>query len=382
MIWYILLFVVCVIGLILNNFVIKKEKWQKIINIILVAILCFFTGTRYKIGGYDYFVYERVYNAVPILSKFNFSTIHSITNVYEMEKGFLFLCSICKTLGFTYHAFNLVCSIIFYTCFYNAFKKNTKFFALIIIVFLYKLFFFQTFVLTRQMLCLGFFFLMIQMIKNGKFIKYLLCCIALSTIHTTSLILIPVYFIRYFKITKKRLLALCAIFLPLSVLTLLDISILPSILKFISKFLTGTLLIRVENYINLLSNCNPINILNTLEYCFLMLLIIVNYKHLSKIGKNDSIYLKLFLILLPILTILRNYEILARVKDYFVIVYTFIIIDLCSLPNITKKVKEPVCYLLIIILCFAGYIRTLIVFDNGGLLPYNSYINDDIELIE
>ena len=78
-------------------------------------------------------------------------------------------------------------------------------------------------------------------------------------------------------------------------------------------------------------------------------------------------YLKIFIILLPILTLFRGYEVLARVKDYFVIVYAFLIFDLCSLKHFSKNYRKYLTYIVIIFFCFAGYIRTLFVFDNGLL---------------
>lgn len=381
MIWYIILFAICVGGFVANNFFIKDEKWQKIINITLIVLLCFTTGTRYKIGGYDYDVYERVYNAIPVLKYFDFSTIHSNNDVYGLEKGFLFLGSFLKTLGFTYHGFNLVCSIIFYSCFYFAFKNERKLFSFIIIIFLYKLFFFQTFVLTRQMLCLGLFFIMLNYIKNGNFFKYLFLCLLMTTIHASSLILLPVYFVRYLKITKKGLAIISLVFIPFTIVSLFDISLLSLIIKFFANLLGGTLSSRLENYISLLSGGNQINILNTLEYVILMLVVICDFKHLNKKNENN-IYLKIFLILLPILTIFRGYEVLARVKDYFVIVYAFIIYELCKSPKLIKFNKKNMLYIVVILFCFAGYIRTLLVFDDGGLMPYNSYINDNVKIID
>ena len=194
MTWYIITFILCVIGFVLNNYFIKNEKHKKIIDICLIVFLCIITGTRYNIGGHDYELYHTIYNAVPKLGSFNFFNVHNIFYVFNMEKGFLFLISIFKTIGFTYYGFNLICSIVFYICLYKGLRKYTKNFTFLIIVFLYKLFIFQTFVLTRQMLCLGGFFILLKYIENDKFWKYLIGCLLLSTIHLSSLIFITIYF--------------------------------------------------------------------------------------------------------------------------------------------------------------------------------------------
>ena len=159
MIPYVIVFIICVVGFILNTYFIKDEKTQKKIDIIILIILCLMTGTRYNIGGYDYFVYKNVYEHVPDILHFDLLNIWNIHEVFNLEKGFLLICSIVKSIGFTYYGFNLLCSIFFYFSLYKGLKKYTNNFILLIIFFLYKLFFYNTFVLTRQMLCIGGFFL-------------------------------------------------------------------------------------------------------------------------------------------------------------------------------------------------------------------------------
>ena len=380
MTWYVITFLLCVLGFILNTYFVKDEKIKKYIDIGLIIFLCIITGTRYNIGGYDYGQYRITYDFVPKLWDFNFFTVGNIYGTWDFEVGFLFLCSFFKTIGFTYYGFTLICSIIFYICLYKGLRKYTKNFTFLIIIFLYKLFIFQTFVLTRQMLCLGGFFILIKYMINKKFWKYLIGCLLLSTIHTTSLIFIPVYFINKINLNKNLLIKLTFIFVPTMLISLLNIPIFDWIASLLNLF--GSIGGRMAYYIKYMGNSEPINILNTIEYLLLMGLIIYRYDDLIKQNENNKIWIKVFLVMLPILTLFRGYEVLARIKDYFVIVYAFLIEALLNLKF--KKIHIPK-YMItfgIIMLCFIGYIRYVNNFGNGALLPYNSYINDNVQIID
>lgn len=376
MMWYIIIFLLCFLGFILNNYIIKEEKYKKIIDISLIILLCFITGTRYNIGGYDYHVYETVYNNVPLLGNFNFFTVHNIPYVFNMETGFLFLCSIFKTIGLTYYSFTLICSIIFYLCLYKGLRKYTKNFTFLIIVFLYKLFIFQTFVLTRQMLCLGGFFIMLKYLEKGEFWKYLIGCILLSTIHISALIFIPIYFLRKIKLTKKKLKILAIIFIPTTLFSLFKIPILNIFVPIINLFGAKSAL-----YLKYLNSSGSINILNTIEYLLLLVIIIYKYDDLIKQNPRNELWIKIFLLMLPLLTMFRGYEVLVRIKDYFIIVYAFIIDEIFKTKFNILKIPKPLIALSIVALCFFGYQNSIENFGKS-IMPYNSYINDNVKLVD
>ena len=378
MTWYVITFILCVIGFILNTYFVKNEKIKKYIDITLIVFLCIITGTRYNLGGYDYGQYEVTYNYVPKLWDFNFFTVGSAYGMWNFEPGYLFLCSIFKTIGFTYYGFTLICSIIFYICLYKGLRKYTKNFTFLIIIFLYKLFIFQTFVLTRQMLCLGGFYVLLKYLINKKFWKYLIGCLLLSTIHTSSLIFIPVYFVNKIKLSKNLLIKLNLIFVPTLLISLFNIPIMDWIASLFDLF--GSIGGRFSYYIKYMSNSAPINILNTFEYLLLMFLIIYRYDDLIKQNEKNQIWIKIFLVMLPILTLFRDYEVLARIKDYFVIVYAFIIEELLNLKFKKIHIPKDIIAFSIIVLCFLGYIRYINNF--GNLVPYNSYVNDNVKIID
>lgn len=381
MFWYVTIFFLCILGFFLNNYCIKEQRYKKIVDICLIVILCLTTGTRYNIGGYDFDVYHTVYNNVPKLLNFNIFTVHNIVGVYGMEKGFLFLCSFFKTIGFTYYGFNLICSIVFYICMYLGLKKFTNNFTFVLFIFLYKLFIFDTFVLTRQMLCIGGFMFLLRYIKEKNFVKYLIGCMILFTLHTSSLVLIPVYFINKINFSKKTVIILNCVFLTTLLFNLLDVSIIQVMVDLLSdfNFLGG----KFSTYLNYLSDSGrSINLLNTIEYELLMCWVIYRYDDLKNSNDNNVLFINLFLILLPILTLFRGYEIMARIKDYFIIVYAIILLALCELKTLKIRVPKAVMYLLIICIAFAGYVRSVMTFDSGNLIPYDTYLDNNVRMID
>lgn len=249
MLFYIMIFIFCIIMLVFNN-CLKEQKHKKIFEITTLIILCIISGTRYYLGGTDYYVYQEVFKAVPNVFRFNFSTIHNNCYTYGMEKGFLYFVSIIKTIGFNYYGFTLIHSIIFYTGLYVGLKRYTKNFNFLIIIFLYKLFFYNTFISLRQSITIVIFFIAIRFIQEKKAIKYFLCCTLAMLFHNGAIILFPIYFINKVKLTKKRIIILNCIFIPTLIISLMNIPILNYIKEMANIFSVPTSLDKANAIVN------------------------------------------------------------------------------------------------------------------------------------
>ena len=73
---------------------------------------------------------------------------------------------------------------------------------------------------------------------------------------------------------------------------------------------------------------------------------------------------------------------MARIKDYFIIVYAIILLALCELKTLKIRVPKAVMYLLIICIAFAGYVRSVMTFDSGNLIPYDTYLDNNVRMID
>lgn len=375
MYFYIGIFIFCTIMLVFNS-LIKKQRHKIIFEIMTIIVLCIISGTRYYLGGSDYGIYKAIFEAVPSLKNFNFMTIHNIAGTFGAEKGYLFLCSVIKSLNFNFWGFTLIHSIIFYTCMYVGIKKYSKNFNLVIIVFLYKMFFYDTFISLRQSITIAIFFVSLHFIENKKFIPYFLCCMLAVTFHNGALILFLVYFINKFELTKRRLIILNCIFIPTIIISYLNIPILSNFTGFINLFNDETARQKATNLINT-SDLYGIRILHTIEYLAIMVLVIKNYSKIIKENEHAEFILKLFTILLPLFTLFRGYEILTREKDYFLFTYAIIFDYLCRID------KKKYCFIVqsaVTIICFLGFLRYMTVFENGSMIPYQTYLTKNISI--
>jgi hypothetical protein len=102
-----------------------------------------------------------------------------------------------------------------------------------------------------------------------------------------------------------------------------------------------------------------------------MSLLIINYDKIVNAHKYAPLVIKLFLILLPIMTLFRGTLIFRRELDYFVPTYAFILGYICDI----YKSKKWVVIFGTAIVCLYGYLRYIYLFDQGGLIPYRSWLD-------
>jgi len=361
--FYIFIFSLCVL-LFLFNLTIREEQ-RKYLEFFTLFILCITSGTRYELGGTDYFIYETTYNSMPALHQF-FSQLEAL-NVFSFEIGYLFVNSLFKTLGISFYGFTLIHSFVFYFCLYYGLKRYTHYFGLLIIVFLYKLFFYNTFISMRQSITIALFFVLLRFIEEEKPIKYYIGTLFAVLFHNGAYLLLLLYFVNKVKISRKRIIILNLIFIPTLAFNIFDLSILRTLDGSLS-FLSGSVIEKVGRYFG---DGSSINIIHTLEYLLLMLLVLLNYEKIIEVNPRSEFILKLFLLLLPLFTLLRGSEILTREKDYFTFTYAVILGYMCNINQLKFR------YLIIfatIIVCAFGFFRFILLFDDQNLIPYESWL--------
>lgn len=374
MLFYLGIFAVCTIAAIING-KLKNEKEKRIFEISVLLLLCIISGTRYNLGGTDYFVYKKAYSVVPMIRDFNFANIQNVYGTFGMEKGYLFLNSLVKTMGLNFYGFTLLHSVIFYSCMYIGLKRYTKNFNYFLVVFLYKMFFYDTFISMRQSISMAIFFIAVQFIEKRKPIKYFALCILAFLFHNSAIILFPLYFINRIKISKKAFKIINIIGIIFLVLNITGIFVFnPS--GIVNKIFNGNqnAMEKAEGYFD---TNEKISIIHTLEYYLIAIIIYFNYDSIQNKNEHSNLILNMFVILMFIFTVMRGFVIITRIKDYFLWTYPIILYYLIE----NRKVKEK--YLIAIlscIVCLYGYIRYINSFDNGGLMPYNSYLNDKISI--
>ena len=126
------------------------------------------SGFRYKLGGSDYEYYHYFYGL--ITAKHSFLTAIS-TSQYEVGYTvFVYFCS--KILHVSYEGSLVIEAFIFYFLLYEGLKKYIPNWGLFFMFFLYKMFFYVTFVAMRQAFTVAGFFIIMRYLEERKWIKY------------------------------------------------------------------------------------------------------------------------------------------------------------------------------------------------------------------
>lgn len=370
----------------------SNKRSQRIVTMITVILLVFISGTRYYMGGLDVHTYERVYNGVPAVGKvllyFFTGVSHGVNTNYEV--GFLFLCSLIKTLGFSYFGFILIWTLIFYTLMIKGLKQFVSNWAVFIAVFMYKLMFYNTFISIRQGLTIAIFCYMLQFIRDRKWYIYFPLCFLAFWEHNAALILFPLYFITYMPITKRFIRNYALLWAPTWFIS--DRIDLSNLLYSIAEFIGNTH--SVEHWAE---SQEKISIIHTIECYFVVFLVLLFYEKIfsNERKKEVELVVKLFLMAIPIFTLFREWIVLTRVKDYFVLMYGIIfgyIFDGGTTTVFSRLKTDPLRYdmvgkrnykiitIAILVLCFVGMIRFVRVFDGGELVRFNSFIFEDVSI--
>lgn len=373
---YIIIYLTAAINAFTESITSRKDI-QKYLGIMSIIGLIFISGTRYYLGGTDYYVYKTVFDDIPYLSDFfiNLKYIDYNYTTYGMETGYLFLNSFIKTLGFNFFGFTLIHSCIFYILFFKGILRYTNRLGLVVILFLYKMFFYNTFISLRQSLTIAIFMYMLKYIEEKKIIKYFMGCLICLQIHTASIILFPIYFINRLQMTKKSVIKLNVIFIPLIVLSMIGVNVLFFIEPFLKFIDDPTVLSKATSTINSVGS-GGISLLHTLEFFGIMVFSLINYERIIQSNPRGEFIFSIFLLLLPLFTVFRGVLILTRLKDYFTITYAILLAYIYPI----KSKYNMLLTIGVIAWCALGFFRFIILFDNGAMMPYKSYIFEGMSI--
>lgn len=374
-----------------------SEKNKKIINFIVICLLIFVSGTRYYMGGSDVLVYEGVYNAAPsvktVLSYFFTGVANGINTNYET--GYIFICSVVKSLGFSYFGFTLLFATLFYLLLYNGLKEFVADWAPFWALFMYKIMFYNTFISIRQGLTMAIFCYSLKYIRDKKIVRYFVWCFIAFQVHRGAIILFPLYFVQYIPMSSKIIKWMAIVFAPTwFIRNRVDlggiIDYIISIIGFSKKS---------EGWAEA---TEPISIIHTLECYIIVFLVLIFYNKIiaTRRQREVKLVLQLFIFTIPIFTILSNWIVMTREKDYFVLMYGILFSYLLE-GRTTTPIKYDECgnelyrqndrvglgnanvlSVLIILVCLIGMVRYVMVFDGGVLMKFTSFITQDVSIFQ
>lgn len=225
---------------------------------------------------------------------------------------------------------------------------------------------------TRQYIACAFFLLSLPSLQNGNVFKYLFFVLCAYLFHNSALMLIPIYFVRYFKLNKK-------FFLFTIISGILALILMDNIIMFVSRYTTINYYERyvLTQILNESISLYNIAYIAGLIFVFLVLLYGQNFiqksnKLSDKFKSNYQFLLKIFYLSVFIRTLATFsgiFSLINRFSVYFFfpivilipnLIYAFVKINLQKFANIT-----------VVLIGFMYLIGSVFVRKTNGVFPYD-----------
>ena len=314
--------------------------------------------------GNDTLEYVRVFNNIKGISQ-----LYNNIQITRFEYGYVFLNSIIKTFTDNYTILLAMVSAFYLYSVWRFINKYSESIWLSTFLFYILGNYFLIFNLLRQCIAISFFLIAIDFIIEKKPIKYVITIIFASLFHTTSIILLPVYFIRRWNINYK-------VIMVYFIVTLMGVIEFDNIINIIIKILPqySHYFLNSKYSLGGIKLASIVNCLRIIAIYFLCKIISINYKDFDKKslkGGTEIIKINVFescVILCIIVLILSiKFNLLDRIADYFSIVL------IVYLPNIICKLKREKCIVYYVIIVFLIIYSTIIIYyrpEWSGIFPY------------
>jgi len=320
----------------------------------------FIAGGRYYPGTGDWDYYRSAFEAS--------GRIGNIRLQGFFEFGFELLVNVIKTFSNQYVFFFVTYEIIVCIFLYQNIKKYIGYPISACCLYLPLLFMPMDLIQIRSLLAVQIFVFSIQFIKERKMMPYFLCIFCASTIHISSIILFPLYFIlnRRFKNITIYLVVIVGL-----LSAFLGFDIFMPIMGLVSPFMGEYIQTKVNAY--LFSGINVSRSIGFihLEFFVFFPLIMMYRKRLEKCDKYANIFLNIYIFYgITILYLWKMSVFSGRLKFFFIASIIYFI------PRLIAVNKKS---FIMVFLCYFGYVLATIAYlltgSNTGnfLLTYRNY---------
>ncbi|GEM_PF-795533 len=351
-----------------NNFLVK----------LIVFILFFIAGFRYE-TGVDWLAYEyQIDNAYPFDKALSTGRWDKVFR--SLDVGFSLLNSIVKAFGGGVQVIFFIVSLFSCLLLYKNVQKYSPLPILSLLA--YFTFFFFIFDLSglRQGLAIQIFFFSLRYLHERNFLKYFLAILVAMSIHWTSIMLLPLYFVLNRKVSIRNVI----------IIIVLSTIVFSFKIKWLGAFL-GDILNQINSFTLLAGKINAYtkneifsqnrgwNIYSFYVYIKIILLLAICYKRRQYIQSNDkSKYFDIFFNIslaqfFCIFTFYEFYEMSERFKFYF------LISELILFPYLVVSFYHKFQKQILILICsafifFNSYIYLLAFPTAIAYTPYQNYI--------
>lgn len=279
----------------------------KFMNFYLISILTLFAGLRSNTP--DYSNYKRIYEAAP----YSIKDIPIAMNKFEMEIGYFLLNTIWKNIYDNFEAFIFLLAFISIILILNSLKKMSRFPFVTLMVYFSYLFINYPMAQIRNGLALGIIMNAIAIMKKINFFHYSIYIIIASFFHISSIIFLPLYFLKYIKFSKIKSFFILTLILISSVVNFREIT------KKIIEFFSYNNLFMNKLYLYLDSNRFPKSDFSIrLFFAFLIAFIAIIFsKKLRSKMENYDIFIGFLFIYLFFRVGVLSSSIFIRISNLF-----------------------------------------------------------------
>ena len=352
MIPYILIFVIVFSGFLTEQFSSKSRFFIYWTIIILVALM---VGLRDMIGGYDVFIYAKVFEQTPPLDLLISSLNYYSIELGRFETGYILVNSVIKLFATDKYFFFFIVSLISYFFIAKSFS-DLRFRIAAFFVFFSK-FFIVSFVYQRQFIAMGIVFIAIKYLIEEKKILFIFLILVASTIHLSALTIMPLLFLCKIKYSNTHLFVIY-----ISALIIGISPVMKTVLFYISEMEEFD---KAATYA--ITEQSAIHIMYLIESTFLIITTLMYRNDFTKDKRSLAIFNVLVLYIVFTLLVIRDSG-LNRIPWYYSFGYCIM------LPQLFMKLIKNKFMTVIVLLLFCSFLffRNVLVRDGGNNVPYKA----------
>jgi len=347
-----MIYIVIMLSAFLITLFIDKKKntksflMNKFLIFISFIIVLLPHAFRYGIGT-DYF-----YTYVP-----GFLATGKGVEFYD-EIGFELLNKCVYVLTHDYRGLFFICSVFIFFFLYRGIIKNSKNLSLsILLIFLTQCYFYSMNMM-RQSMAIVVIFYSFKYIKNNQKIKYILCCLAASLIHSSALLMIPFIFIYNMELGKIKKLIICLFLFVFS-------GSVGNVIHYIVNNYTS-----YGWYYNSTFATETVPMTLILTNLLLFLLNIIYYPDKTEYDREYKILSNINFIGMCFVIVSPTIPLIYRIVKYFTIFQILLV------PEMFKRIKEPKIRLAVKVIVIGFMLTTMIyqiiILGGEGVVPYVS----------
>lgn len=316
------------------DFFLLPKKIKTISSSLLLLTVILFCGLRGDVDN-DYLNYVGHWKTIPIWQEESISSLFEKINSHLLEFGYVFVCSLFKSLGLGYQSIFLFCSFLTFILFYKSAKKLTSYSNFALFIF-FSQFIMMPFMQIRYGMAMVCTLYAIINWVNGdkrKSVVYLLLgvlfhrvvwgCLLFIWLLNTSFLFIACFLF-------------CALFIPFGVIE-------DGVLRIFSIPGFG-------HYMGYLDKGENAHVQSLLWYLILVLPYMGKiWRARNSVNAKEVLLLKMYLISLLAFYIASDYSILTRISGVFSLSICII------LPAYYQMLKKDRLHLLVYLVCISTY---------------------------